>query len=113
MNILEVIGDRLVGKVPLNKRRSPKWGATRKAFLKDHPLCEVCGKSKGLEVHHKEVFFLSPEKELLETNLIVLCRKDHLFCGHLNSWRSWNCKVSEDARRWNNKIVSRPEGVNV
>jgi 5-methylcytosine-specific restriction endonuclease McrA len=108
MNLIEVVGDRVVGKVPWNKRRSPKWGKVRAAYLKKHPACEVCGKSKGLEVHHIEVFFLHPGKELLESNLITLCRKDHLFVAHLNSWKSWNAHVEEDSRRWNNKITCRP-----
>jgi len=110
MNLIEVVGDRIVGKVPWNKRRSPKWGSVRAAYLKEHPVCEVTGTAKALEVHHIKPFHLHPELELEPSNLMTLTRKynTHYLMGHLLNWKSWNAKVSEDALRWNNKIVSRP-----
>lgn len=110
INPIEVIGDRIVGKVPLNKRRSPKWGKVRAAYLKEHPGCEVCGGKVGLEVHHKTPFFLKPELELEESNLITLCRKNrcHLNFGHLFSFRSYNSTCEKDCSAWHNKIVARP-----
>ena len=109
VNLVEVVGDRIAGKVPWGKRRSPKWGSVREAYLKEHPLCEVCGGKKGVEVHHIESFHEHPEKELLKSNLISLCSKfsHHLFWGHLGSYKSINKLVVTDALKWNNKIVCR------
>lgn len=116
INLVEVVGDRIVGKIPLGKRRSPKWGKVRAEYLKEHPLCEVCGGSKGRECHHRIPFYLQPELELDPKNLITLCRKNrcHLNFGHLFSYKSYNPSVETDALKWNNKIVSRPtEKVNL
>ena len=116
MNIIEVIGDRLVGKVPWNKRRSPKWGKTRKAYLKEHPACEVTGITESLEVHHVLPFYLFPELELDPSNLMTVTRKFniHYLIGHLLNWKSFNVLARADALLWNNKIVSRPtERVNL
>jgi len=116
INPIEVVGDRIVGKVPWNKRRSPKWGKVRAAYLKEHPVCEVCGGSKGRECHHRMPFYLNPELELDPKNLITLCRKNrcHLNFGHLFSYKSYNRTIEKDALTWHNKIVSRPtERVNL
>lgn len=99
---------------PKDSERSKQWPKVRKAYLKKHPVCAVCGTKKSLNVHHVEVFHLNPEKELLESNLITLCEgmdKDcHRLFGHLGNYRSWNEKVREDAKEWSERIQHRPKG---
>ena len=91
--------------------RSGSWRRFRKQFLKEHPCCEVCGKTrkllKPLEVHHCIPVWKDISLELSENNLITLCRDDHFTFGHLKSWHSFNPKVVEDARIWLGKIKNR------
>lgn len=63
-------------------QRSSKWQSVRDAFIKKHPVCEACGTSENLNVHHVEPFHLKPELELQPKNLMTLCRKDHYYLGH-------------------------------
>ena len=53
-------------------KRSSKWGSLEKKILSEHPVCEVCGTNKHLQVHHIKPFHLYPELELDENNLIVV-----------------------------------------
>lgn len=111
MNVLNHVKDLLQGKVPLNKKRSDKWPAIRKAFLEKSPLCAVCDSSKKIEVHHVKPFHEFPELELSPDNLITLCEGDtscHLLYGHLKNFKSINVNVREDAQTWNHKIRYRP-----
>jgi len=89
--------------------RSRGWRKVRKAHIKKHPYCEVCGSKKGVEVHHVEDFSEHPELELDPNNLISLCRKRrcHLLFGHLNNFKSINPKVRDDAETWSAKIKNR------
>ena len=105
--------DHLQGKSPWGSARSGKWPALRKEFLAENPKCAVCGGTKKLEAHHVEPFHDHPELELDKKNLLPLCEGNpaincHLFVGHLGNFKSYNSNAPEDARRWNNKIVSRP-----
>ena len=89
--------------------RSPQWREVRQKFLADHPICAVCLSSAKLEVHHiKSLYLHGKEGELDENNLIVLCRKDHLLFGHLNSFYSENPDVEKDAIYYKSKILNRP-----
>lgn len=94
----------------ITAKRSPKWPATERAFLKAFPMCQACGGVSQLEVHHKQPFHLHPELELVWTNLITLCRSHHLFVGHLESWQSFNAGVEQDAATWLAKVKARPHG---
>mgnify|MGYP001574838325 FL=1 len=107
--ILNALGfaDREFGAV-----RSSKWSEVRRAFITKFPLCAVCGKKGTLlspnECHHQNPFHIHPELELLESNLITLCRVHHLWWGHLGNFKSFNKDVREDARIMNDKILHRP-----
>lgn len=96
------------------KKRSGKWPAVRKAFLKKNPNCAVCDGKKKVEVHHKKPFHLHPELELDESNLITLCENKndgvncHLLFGHLGNFKSLNENVEDDSKLWKNKIKRRP-----
>jgi len=111
----KLIEDVSAHKVPAGAKRSNKWPAARKAFLKDHPNCAVCGGNKKVEVHHKRPFHLHPELELDPSNFITLCeeKKDgvncHLMVGHLGSFKSFNVDVEADAKTWNAKFKGRPK----
>lgn len=84
------------------KMRSPKWPGVRAAHLKQQPVCQACGTTNNLNVHHKIPFVRVPSMELEPSNLITLCessgRNCHYVFGHLStSWLAWNEKVVEDA----------------
>ena len=103
---------KMTTKKPGDNKRSGKWPALRKKFLKGKS-CAVCGGKKKLEAHHIKTFLMSPELELNALNLIPLCEGKksmncHLEIGHLGSYRSYNVTVIEDAAFWFNKIKSRP-----
>jgi len=86
--------------------RAPGWSKARKNYLKLHPKCELCGGTKGLEVHHVIPFKESPDLELDPNNFQTLCRpkRCHIFFGHLGSWRKFNPTVKEDVIAWRAKI---------
>lgn len=80
--------------------RSPHWHTFRNAFIAKHPACAICGTTKDVEAHHVVPYHLDKSKELDETNLITLCREDHLIFGHLDSWKSdGNPAVRKQAER--------------
>ena len=99
--------DRLGGRV-----RSSRWREVRNGYASRNPNCEACGAKDSilnkLNIHHCEPFHLFPEKELLDSNLISLCRQCHLTLGHLRSFKSFNKDIREDATTLLKKIKSRP-----
>jgi len=104
--MIDFIKDLILGK-PFGGR-SPQWSGVRNKYIKQNPICAVCGRTKKLEIHHIIPYHVLKEFELEESNLITLCREHHYFIGHLNSWYSWNKDVAEDAKNWYNKISTRP-----
>jgi 5-methylcytosine-specific restriction enzyme A len=81
--------------------RSPKWPGVEKLHLKFHPVCEACGSSKNLNVHHKKPFHLFPEHELDMNNLITLCmdKECHIKIGHGDNFKDYNPDVEVDAQK--------------
>jgi len=114
MAIINHLIDVARGKHPLDLPRSGHWPTVRKYHLQMHPVCEVCGGSQKLEVHHIRPFHLHPELELSPSNLITLCEANkggancHLFVGHLGNFKSFNIAVMSDAASWAGKIKARP-----
>lgn len=110
MQLLKHIKDVVQGKTTVEKPRSSRWPAVRKAWLALHPVCAVCGGVKKVEVHHKEPFHLFPEKELDPKNFITLCESKgngvncHLFFGHLGNFKQYNDLVVSDTSAWSNKL---------
>lgn len=88
--------------------RSSRWSTVRKEFLRKNPTCAVCGVKKHLEVHHIIPYHLDKDLELLESNFIALCRRDHLLFGHLGSFRSFNPMVKINSADMYYKIQNRP-----
>lgn len=83
--------------------RSPDWPKVRGEFLKDHPVCECCGGSTMLNVHHIVPFHIDKSREEDKTNLITLCEGSnglncHLWAGHCGNWSAWNERVRKAAK---------------
>lgn len=94
--------------------RSGKWPAVRKHYVDAHPTCEACGRTakqsgQAIECHHRIPFSADESKELDPANLISLCRRCHELIGHLDSWKSHNPDIAEDADRLMDKIKRRPQ----
>lgn len=88
--------------------RSPDWVKVRDTAVKKQPYCSICESKKELQVHHIKPFHIFPELELVETNLIVLCRRDHFIFGHLTDWKSYNINIIKDAKIWHKKLGDKP-----
>ncbi len=92
--------------------RRHEWTRVREAHLEQHPVCEVCGGSVELNVHHIKPYHLFPELELQPINLITLCTSKksgvncHLWFGHLGDWKLYNPEVLRDVQRWKMKLLS-------
>ena len=82
-------------------KRSSKWPGVHKKHLKANPVCQACGATTNLEVHHKKPFHLHPDLELDPTNLITLCMENdcHLYVGHGDDFKAYNPNVQEDAAK--------------
>jgi len=107
MNIRKTI-EEFLGGYP---RRSSKWPAVRKEWLKSNPRCAACGAKNALEVHHIQPYHLFPSLELVAANLITLCEgagNCHLMFGHLGNWKSYNRDVKLDSADFLRKVVTRP-----
>lgn len=89
-------------------KRSKKWPAFRRAYLKGYHECFACGRPKTffrkLYAHHILPCYLNPKLELDQTNLIPFCRRCHLLFGHLSSWDRLNLGVSVDVSNFRDKI---------
>jgi len=84
------------------------WPKIRKTFIIVNNVCEICGKKKGLEVHHKQPFHLYPELELDSGNLATLCRKHHFIFGHLEYWKSYNPQIESTIMYFRALLRYRP-----
>ena len=86
--------------------RSKNWPSVRKAYINQHPKCEICGKKPLLrsnEVHHILPFHLYPTLELNPENFITLCRTHHFEWGHFFSFKSYNQDIRKDIERIKNR----------
>ena len=104
--------DAFKGKAPLGVKRSPKWRKVRAKYLKANPVCEICGTSKSLEVHHILPFHWFPSAELDPDNLMTLCdgwgkkgsRSCHLLFGHYGNWKKYNRHMKSTALIWSHNL---------
>jgi len=86
-------------------KRSSKWPKFMKGLIDAHPYCSLCGNKNRahLVCHHVEPVWVNPERELDETNIIVLCEKSEVLSGlnchhshgHSSDWRLWNPRIRE------------------
>lgn len=88
--------------------RSSQWPAVRRKHLRLWPTCAACGTCDGVEVHHIVPVHVDKSKELMDWNLLSLCKAHHLLVGHLGSWHSWNESARTDAAWWLEKVQRRP-----
>jgi 5-methylcytosine-specific restriction protein A len=96
----------LFGRGPGGQPRSPKWPAVRRAWLRLHPACEVCGTTRALDVHHVVPFWQDRSRELDPTNLISLCRQHHFTFAHYEDWRLFNPTIRADAADWRGRFLA-------
>ncbi len=91
--------------------RSSEWVQVRTDYVRKHPRCEACGSTANLNVHHVVPFHQRPDLELVEDNLITLCREHHFRIGHdpdgkgpmKPSWLLSNPNVRSDAEAWKSR----------
>jgi hypothetical protein len=104
---------RGIPRFAAEKPRSPEWPRVRRAHLEKEPVCQWCGGSTELQVHHIQPFHLAPALELDPENLITLCEKkgtdDHLEHGHLGDFKNFNpqirqqCEIRQQALKHGSK----------
>lgn len=89
-------------------KRSRKWPAFRRAYLKGYKECFACGRLKTffcwIYAHHILPYYVNSKLELDQTNLIPLCRRCHLLLGHLGSWDMVNLGAAADISNFRDKI---------
>ena len=106
MSAWTTILDRVQGKAPAGAKRSSRWPSLRRAYLAVHTECLACGRRKKLEAHHVVPFHIAPDLELDQANIIALCRRCHLFVGHLGAWARVNPFADADARYWRERFTA-------
>lgn len=116
MSLIKHLVGAAQGKHPLSARRSGHWPTVRKHHLELHPVCEICGGSEKLEVHHIFPYHMDPSRELDSGNLVTLCEANPVFSchrifGHLNNFRGWNPDVLKDAKDWREKLEQNKERI--
>lgn len=82
-----------------------QWQMTKakRAYLKTHPVCAVCGNEKYLEVHHCLPVHLFPDLACDSNNFITLCDGPtncscHNHIGHFGNFRTkYNLYIRECA----------------
>lgn len=89
--------------------RASGWGELARETVEQHPYCSCCRAERDLQVHHVRPVHLFPAEEMMPHNLLVLCRRCHLFVGHLGDTRRWNPMARSDASKWRRKIGQAEE----
>jgi len=88
--------------------RSSKWPTVRRKHLLIEPYCASCGTTNKLNVHHIIPFYIKPEDELNQTNLITLCEHCHWVVGYREqSWTNYNPNLRLILGNSTNSIVLR------
>lgn len=89
--------------------RSPLWPAKRREHIRREPCCQACGAWGDLEVHHlwPVSFPNGKEAELVDANLITMCRACHLEHGHSFDYAARNVHCREDCARMRSRIRLR------
>lgn len=76
------------------QERSSQWRRVRAEHLKKEPVCQACGRSRELDVHHVIPVSFDPNKELDPNNLITLCSSPcHIVFGHFMNYHCYNKDV--------------------
>ena len=90
-------------------QRTGVWRKASKDHKKEHPRCEICGRTKKAEAHDVIPYRKLTEKQrndyaFLRTNLLTLCgapRDDHRVLAHCDDPKcvSFNPKIREMAAK--------------
>jgi len=75
-----------------------QWEMTKskRAYLKEHSECAICGYMKKLEVHHIIPVHKDPLLACDPDNFITLCRDCHFTFGHYHNFRKyWNPTIKD------------------
>lgn len=73
-----------------------QWQMTKakRAYVKEHRECAVCGYKKKLEVHHILPVHIDISLSCEPSNFITLCRDCHFTFGHFHNFRTnWNPEI--------------------
>jgi len=103
--ILSVIVILLISTAGFATKRSNLWHELRDAHLKKQPVCQICGTSKDLQVHHIVPFNFRRSMELDPDNLVTLCVSKywgmncHMEIGHGGNWRLENPWIEYDIKQ--------------
>ena len=81
-----------------------QWQLTKakRAYLKEHNKCAICGTNEDLEVHHIVPVHIDSRQALDPTNFITLCdwrnHGCHYVFGHFRNFKTkWNPNIREVA----------------
>lgn len=82
-------------------KRSPKWPAWLKAFLKGK-VCRCCGSKGPLTGHHVIPYHIDPSRELDPSNVRPVCDGTdcHLVIGHFKDFKLYNPDFDADAAEY-------------
>ena len=72
-----------------------EWRKTRSEFLKNQPLCQMCGITRELQVHHVYPWHLFIPLRFVHDNLVTLCQPCHFRFGHWQDWHRFNPEILE------------------
>ena len=91
--------------------RSGQWPRVRREHLEREPVCQACGRSKSLEVHHVVPVHVDETKQLDPANLLTLCADPcHFVHGHLMGWSRVNPSVRADCTRYRDAVALAAAG---
>lgn len=81
--------------------RDPRWREVRAKHISKEPVCQACGKTTKLDVHHVIPVAVDKSRELDDTNLITLCNQPcHFVFGHFLSYYCYNKNVRKMAAEY-------------
>lgn len=72
--------------------------------------CTWCGTVKDLQRHHYRPQHAFPALRDDPSNLVVLCRRDHLSIAHRGNFKLFNPDLAEILTKYTNTCANVPEG---
>ena len=88
--------------------RDSRWREVRAEHIQKEPVCQACGKTTKLDVHHIVPVAIDKSRELDPENLITLCNQPcHLVFGHFMSYYCYNSAVRKMAAEYRAALDKR------
>lgn len=75
-------------------------------YKKEHPLCEITGKKRGVQTHHIYPVWRYPELADNPKYFIRLHKKWHFILAHFGNYKKFNINIKSDSKIWNKKIMA-------